>query len=68
MDWESPSSPIARVVTIPVLSDNYAYLLIDTTKNVAAAIDPVEPEKVLEVATKERVKLSHVLTTHKHWE
>ncbi|EME30514.1 hydroxyacylglutathione hydrolase [Galdieria sulphuraria] len=61
-------SPIARVVTIPVLSDNYAYLLIDTTKNVAAAIDPAEPEKVLEVATKERVKLTHVLTTHKHWD
>ncbi|GJQ12424.1 hypothetical protein GpartN1_g4215.t1 [Galdieria partita] len=65
---EALSPPIARVTTIPVLSDNYAYLLIDTTKNVAAAIDPAEPEKVLEVATKERVKLTHVLTTHKHWD
>eukprot|EP00871_Galdieria_phlegrea_P004907 jgi/Galph1/5417/GphlegSOOS_G4088.1 len=62
------SSFIVRVIPVPVLEDNYAYLLIDTTKNIAAAVDPVEPEKVLEIATKERVKLTHVLTTHRHWD
>lgn len=34
-----------RVVCVPVLSDNFAYLLIDDS-GVTAAIDPAEPDKV----------------------
>ena len=34
-----------RVVAVPVLSDNYAYLLIDSN-GTTAAVDPVEPHKV----------------------
>lgn len=33
----------------------------------AAAVDPAEPQKVLDAAAKEGVELSTVLTTHKHW-
>lgn len=29
-----------RVVIVPVLSDNFAYLLIDTATNATAAVDP----------------------------
>ena len=38
-----------RVEIIPMLSDNYSYLLVDTASLKAACIDPVEPEKMLEV-------------------
>jgi len=57
-----------RVVHIPCLSDNYAYLIIDEQTGECAAIDPVEPNKVLLVAEREGVQISKVLTTHKHWD
>lgn len=53
---------------MPCLSDNYAYLLVDEATNEAAAVDPVEPEKVLAVAKSENLKISMVLTTHHHWD
>uniref|UniRef100_K3W5L0 hydroxyacylglutathione hydrolase n=1 Tax=Globisporangium ultimum (strain ATCC 200006 / CBS 805.95 / DAOM BR144) TaxID=431595 RepID=K3W5L0_GLOUD len=56
------------VALVPVLSDNYAYLLIDTAHRVAAAIDPVEPEKVLARANELGVKITSILTTHSHWD
>lgn len=34
-----------RVVCVPVLEDNFSYLLIDDHDE-AAAVDPAEPEKV----------------------
>lgn len=37
-----------RIRLVPALSDNYMYLLIDEESNTAAAVDPVEPEKVRE--------------------
>ena len=37
------------VTAIPALEDNYMYLLVDTDTKQAAAVDPVEPEKVCQV-------------------
>lgn len=34
-----------RIVCVPVLDDNFSYLLIDEM-GVTAAVDPAEPEKV----------------------
>lgn len=59
---------MSRVVQVPVLDDNYAYLLIDTDNNVAAAIDPANPEKILSAAERENVKVISILTTHHHWD
>ncbi|ESO12034.1 hypothetical protein HELRODRAFT_155548 [Helobdella robusta] len=53
---------------IPALSDNYMYLLIDSKSNVCAAVDPVEPQKILNVVNKSNLKLIAVLTTHHHWD
>eukprot|EP01119_Soliformovum_irregulare_P016388 TRINITY_DN4725_c0_g1_i1.p1 TRINITY_DN4725_c0_g1~~TRINITY_DN4725_c0_g1_i1.p1 ORF type:complete len:258 (-),score=55.11 TRINITY_DN4725_c0_g1_i1:35-808(-) len=55
-----------KVVEVPVLSDNYAYLLIDTNQKVAAAVDPAGPAQVLAAAEKEGVKIVSILTTHHH--
>lgn len=58
-----------RVIPIPILgsSKNYAYLLASKTGK-AAAIDPAEPETVLQHAEKEGLTVDTVLTTHKHWD
>ncbi|XP_052800917.1 hydroxyacylglutathione hydrolase, mitochondrial-like isoform X2 [Mya arenaria] len=57
-----------RVRLVPALEDNYMYLLIDETSGQCAAVDPVEPDKILLAVKKENVELSCVLTTHHHWD
>ena len=34
------------VDVIPVLEDNFSYLLVDGTTKLAAVVDPVDPKKV----------------------
>jgi len=55
-----------RVVVVPVLEDNYSYLLIDDATKKAACVDPTEAHIVLAAAQKENVELVAVLTTHHH--
>ncbi|GET02311.1 hydroxyacylglutathione hydrolase, mitochondrial isoform X1 [Rhizophagus clarus] len=55
-----------KVIPVPVLQDNYSYLVIDEKTNEAAVVDPVEPEKVLKVANEQGVNLKHLITTHHH--
>jgi hydroxyacylglutathione hydrolase len=55
-----------RVVAIPCLSDNYAYLVMDGPR--AAIVDPSEHAPVLEVVKREGVKLEAIWLTHHHWD
>ncbi|KAJ2061170.1 Cytoplasmic glyoxalase II [Coemansia sp. S146] len=55
-----------KVIPVPCLSDNYAYVLIDEDANQVIAIDPVEPEKVMAVIKGTNMTFNTVLTTHHH--
>src|SRR5690349_8984035 len=55
-----------RVVTVPVLEDNYAYLLIDEATESAAIIDPSEADPPLRALAREGAKLEAILNTHHH--
>lgn len=57
-----------RVIHVPALSDNYMYLLVDEKSNICAAIDPVEPKKLLQKVQEQNLHLVAVLTTHHHWD
>ena len=57
-----------RVVPVPVLLDNYAYLVIDEGSREAAVVDPSEADPVLEAAKRENVKLRAIWNTHHHWD
>lgn len=57
-----------RVVPVPVLQDNYSYLVIDETENVAAVVDCAEVDPVLEAARCEGVRITTVLSTHHHYD
>lgn len=35
-----------KIIPIPVLSDNYSYLIIDKTSSVAVVVDPADPQTV----------------------
>lgn len=55
-----------EIVQIPVLSDNYVYLLHDSEGNATAAVDPAEAEPVLSSLTARGWTLTHILNTHHH--
>ena len=54
------------VLIIPCLLDNFAYVVYDKAAMVGAAVDPVEPRKVLAAAAAAGVDVQIVLTTHSH--
>jgi hydroxyacylglutathione hydrolase len=51
---------------IPVLSDNYVYLVHEPQSGATAAVDPAVPEPVLERLESRGWRLSHILNTHHH--
>lgn len=55
-----------RVVPVPCLQDNYAYLVIDGDR--AAVVDPSEAAPVQAAVAKEGVTLVAVWATHHHWD
>ncbi|XP_031714085.1 putative hydrolase PNKD [Anarrhichthys ocellatus] len=57
-----------KILPIPILSDNYSYLVIDTASSVAVVIDPADPQTVQAVLKEEGVTLEAILCTHKHWD
>ncbi len=56
-----------RVVTIPALVDNYAYLLIGDD-GTAVVVDPSEAAPVLAAAARESVRPKAIWLTHHHWD
>lgn len=57
-----------KIIPVPVLSDNYSYLVIDTDSRVAVVVDPADPQTVQAVLEEEGVTLEAILCTHKHWD
>jgi hydroxyacylglutathione hydrolase len=55
-----------RIHQIPLLRDNYGYLLVCEKTNDAAIIDPSEAEPVLQRIDQEKVRLTTILNTHHH--
>ena len=55
-----------RVVPVPCLKDNFAYLLIDGDR--AAVIDPSEAGPVEDALAREAVTLAAIWLTHHHWD
>ncbi len=57
-----------KIVTIPQLSDNYAYLVIDESSRTAGIVDCAEAAPVLAVVEREQVTLAAILPTHHHYD
>jgi hydroxyacylglutathione hydrolase len=56
------------VIPIPVLQDNYSYLVIDEETREAALVDCAEAEPVLAEVRRRGVSLTSILATHHHWD
>jgi hydroxyacylglutathione hydrolase len=57
-----------EIVQIPVLIDNYIYLIHDPVSQDTAAVDPAEARPVLDVLASKGWKLTYILNTHHHWD
>ncbi|XP_064517289.1 probable hydrolase PNKD isoform X5 [Pseudopipra pipra] len=60
--------PGVKILPIPVLSNNYSYLVIDTGSSRAAVVDPSDPLAVQAAIEEEGVMLEAIFCTHKHWD
>jgi hydroxyacylglutathione hydrolase len=58
-----------EIVTIPLNSDNFGYLVISKETRNAMIVDVSNnPEEVFSIAKRHEVNLKCVLSTHKHWD
>lgn len=59
---------MARLVidVVPVLSDNYVWLLHEPATGATAAVDPAVAEPVLDAVAARGWRLTHILNTHHH--
>lgn len=57
-----------RVLPVPCLSDNYAYLVTRDGSRDAVVIDPSEAAPVLAALEREGLTLVAILNTHHHWD
>jgi len=55
-----------KIQIIPVLTDNYIYLLHDTVSQQTAAVDPAEAEPVLQTLQQQGWQLDFIFNTHHH--
>ncbi|KAF4323582.1 hypothetical protein JM18_001818 [Phytophthora kernoviae] len=64
------NDPSLRVRVVPMLEDNYGYVVVDESNHTMFAVDPAEPSKILPVLKEEETTRKRefigVLTTHKH--
>jgi hydroxyacylglutathione hydrolase len=57
-----------RVVAVPQLMDNYAWLVVDEASSLAAVVDVAEAGSVLDAARREGVRIVAILSTHHHFD
>lgn len=55
-----------KILQIPVLTDNYIYLIHDLDSKQTAAVDPALAEPVLEALHKQGWQLHYIFNTHHH--
>jgi hydroxyacylglutathione hydrolase len=59
---------VSRVIAVPCLGDNYAYLVVGADGHRAVVVDPSEAEPVARALAREGLALTAILNTHHHWD
>jgi hydroxyacylglutathione hydrolase len=55
-----------EIIRIPVLSDNYIFLMVDRDRQIGAVVDPAEAVPVLAELARQQVELVAIFNTHHH--
>lgn len=56
------------IVQLPLLNDNYSYLLHDEVSGETAVIDPANAQPILSVLQEKHWQLTYIFNTHHHWD
>lgn len=56
------------IIIVPLLKDNYSYILRCPNTNVTACIDPGEASPILDILNNNNWNLNFILNTHHHWD
>jgi hydroxyacylglutathione hydrolase len=56
------------IIQIPVLTDNYIYLIHEPVLGETAVVDPALAQPVLDVLDSKGWRLTYILNTHHHWD
>ncbi|SJM89580.1 hydroxyacylglutathione hydrolase [Crenothrix polyspora] len=57
-----------EILQLPILQDNYIYLIHDTESGETAVVDPGLAQPVLDVLVQKNWQLSYIFNTHQHWD
>ena len=57
-----------QITSVPCLSDNYAYILINNNSKTVGVIDPSESLPIISFLNKKNLKLNYILNTHHHFD
>lgn len=57
-----------KIYQLPVLQDNYIYILHDLESKQVAAVDPANSKSVIDFLDHNNLSLNHIINTHHHWD
>ena len=57
-----------KIIPIPCLNDNYAYIVNDVVTKTIGVVDPSEAEPIINYLKKEKLELNYILNTHHHFD
>ena len=57
-----------KIIPIPCLNDNYAYIINDNTTKTIGVVDPSDAKPIINYLRKEKLKLNYILNTHHHFD
>ena len=57
-----------EIAMVPCLSDNYCAVLTCKKTGVVAVVDTPEAGPIIKYLEEKKLKLTHILNTHKHWD
>ena len=57
-----------KIIPIPCLKDNYAYILYDKISKTVGVVDPSEAKPIIDSLKKMNLRLNYILNTHHHFD
>ncbi len=57
-----------KITPIPALNDNYIWMIVHPHQQQAVIVDPGEAAPALEALRREKLELTAILITHRHWD
>ena len=57
-----------KIIPVPCLNDNYAYVIINESDNTIGVVDPSESSPIIEFLEEKKLQLNYILNTHHHFD